>query len=228
MEPPKDSPNVPIEESVSSAIIDQLQRLYSSNPSITDLREYMLDHPTAFPIAPDNKEYAQIDGANEKEFLKQHLHGRVLDIGSGGVNELEDVIDENDTFYIDANPQEQVNFQQVNIGPEHMPFDDGNFDGVFSRNVINSRETAEQVLPEIFRVLKPDGTSVLGFRFANFEEMKKSIVGTLHTINSRGIDIRSQCDLTLFESYLEHKNLPIKLNLPAVYINTRLKETLKK
>lgn len=172
---------------------------------------------TANPAQPGNTEYVKHSPLNRESFLRERLKGRTIDIGSGGVNELAGIVPENNAVYVDNNPQQQLNFHQISVGEEALPFPNDSFDAVFSRNAIQGEEEAKAILPEALRVLKPDGRLVIELQYLP-EGEKEAVLSTLAVLEELGIEVNYQCEATIDEAYIQHKRYPLRFNQPAILL----------
>jgi SAM-dependent methyltransferase len=88
----------------------------------------------------------------------------LLDIGCGNGQTSEYFSEKNQVYAVDVKDQRktetQLNFQLVEN--EHLPFDNGFFDIVFSHHVIEHVNDQTKHLSEIKRVLKKPGLAYLG------------------------------------------------------------------
>jgi len=93
-----------------------------------------------------------------------HLQGRVLDVGCG----IGDFVRfRQQTTGADINP-ETVKFCKmqgldvVRMDVDRLPFSSGEFDGVLIDNVLEHIESPQSLIEEVYRVLKPFGTLLIG------------------------------------------------------------------
>ena len=94
----------------------------------------------------------------------KHLTGYVLDVGCGTGDFLKH---RKQTIGVDINP-EVVNFCQkrgldvLQMEIDYLPFLSGEFDGVVLDNVLEHIISPSLLIKEIYRVLKPAGTLIIG------------------------------------------------------------------
>ncbi|MGA7096909.1 MAG: class I SAM-dependent methyltransferase [Acidimicrobiia bacterium] len=106
--------------------------------------------------------------------------GLVLDLGSGtGVTDFGG----RDTVDLDPVPEmlalSEVDKRVVGVG-EHLPFDDGSFDGVFSAFVFRNLTSVDQTLEEVRRVLKPNAVATV----IDLSRPRNPILRVLHRIST--------------------------------------------
>jgi SAM-dependent methyltransferase len=165
------------------------------------------------PYQPDNDFYEDEDLSQKHEFLKNHLTGKVLDIGSGGVDELKGIVADNDVVYTDVKPFQQKNFVQADA--RQLPFADKTFDSLYSSETITS-DSIDEFFPEMLRVLKEKGEFVLRCS-------PGSIEGVLKFLRERGYDIEKQCTVAAFNTVRQHKlRKDVKFNLTAAFLTVKL------
>lgn len=94
----------------------------------------------------------------------RHLSGRVLDVGCG----IGDFVKfRKQTIGVDINP-ETVKFCKmqgldvIQMETDRLPFLTGEFDGVLLDNVLEHIKSPKSLIEEVYRVLKPFGTFVIG------------------------------------------------------------------
>lgn len=100
--------------------------------------------------------------------VKKHLNGKILDIGFGNCNYLEEFRALGlECYGIDGsfvNVQNAIekgfNAKQANFN-EKLPFDDNEFDVIFSSHVFEHLESPFFTLTEIYRILKPSGKVII-------------------------------------------------------------------
>lgn len=206
----------------NKAVFDKFQRLEQTRKeSGKPIRRYALqqlatdEELTVYPDTPRGKEMWERQTAfDEKSFLLQHTKGKVLDIGSAGKDELEEVAPDRQITYLDIKRFQQKNFVQADASK--LPFKDKTFGTIYSSGVINGYQDAKELLPEMLRAIKPDGIIIL------CPGGSQEILESLLALSELGIDIEKQCELTLAEVTLKHKKLPISIDRSGVYITVRL------
>jgi SAM-dependent methyltransferase len=96
--------------------------------------------------------------------LTKFLRGKALDVGCG----IGDFLNfRRNTVGLDVNPYniEYCRKQGLNtylIDQKHYPFPDAHFDSAIMDNVLEHIDEPENVLTEVYRVLKPNGILVVG------------------------------------------------------------------
>jgi SAM-dependent methyltransferase len=96
--------------------------------------------------------------------LNFHLRGKVLDIGCG----IGDMLScRKNTVGLDVNPLNVAFCKKLKLNayvmkPNIIPFDDKSFDSVLLDNVLEHIESPSLLFKEIRRVLKPDGSLLIG------------------------------------------------------------------
>ncbi|MBI2112758.1 class I SAM-dependent methyltransferase [Candidatus Woesearchaeota archaeon] len=107
------------------------------------------------------------------------LRGEILDLGCGNGEYSFLMAQEkaNNVTALDSSPELQGEIQKVlhdkkifNISvahgdAHHLPFKENMFDAVFCNTVLEHVENPQQVISEIFRVLKPEGTAIISIPF---------------------------------------------------------------
>jgi len=140
-----------------------------------------------------------------KRFLSR-VNGKVLDLGCG-LSPYRHLLDPAKTEYIGLDIDTSSNFgygeaKVLHFDGQHIPFPDGSIDGVMCTEVLEHVQNAQQLVDEIYRVLKPGGSAVVTvpwsarvhyipfdyYRFTPYvlEEMFREF---LFTISPRGTDI---------------------------------------
>ena len=93
-----------------------------------------------------------------------HLSGRVLDVGCG----IGDFVKFRKlTTGTDINPEivnfcKQLGLNVIQMDIDRLPFLSGEFDGVLLDNVLEHIESPKILIEEVYRVLKPSGTFLIG------------------------------------------------------------------
>lgn len=231
MDSPESSPNIDTLDRYPNAKagFDGYAELFPTQSDWADLmkiiREYTLKEiaegaskSTANPLTPDNTAFERRSSLDKTAFLKERLKGRVIDIGSNGIDELSGIIPDEEVVYVDSEPTNQRNFYQVNVGEERLPFAEGSFNGVFSRNAITTEESAAKMLPEMLRVLSPDGKMVLEYCYTDLSAVRKVMSGTFVELEKLGIQTDQQCEVVVNDESVHHHTYPIKLNMPSLLI----------
>lgn len=182
------------------------------------------DQLTANPTQPGNTEYERHSPFDRQQFLRERLRGRVIDIGSGGVNELEGIVADEDVVYVDNNPQQQLNFHQVSVGEEPLPFTDQAFGAVYSRNAIQSEDGARAILPEAWRVLGDGGQMVIELQYLPDGE-RTAVLGALTVLADLGVNVEEQTELIVDEASIQHKQHPeLRFNQPSIILAVKKQE----
>jgi SAM-dependent methyltransferase len=93
-----------------------------------------------------------------------HLSGRVLDVGCG----IGDFVKfREQTTGTDINPKtvrfcKKQGLDVIQMDIDNLPFLSGEFDGVLLDNVLEHIKSPKSLIEEIYRVLKPSGTFLVG------------------------------------------------------------------
>jgi len=181
------------------------------------------EDPTAiWPAVIDGvaNEYVQYHTVDTNAFLSSKLTGKVLDVASGGINELEGIVPEEQIVYSDREQFYQKRFVQADA--TRLPFGEKVFDGAYSSSAIgNHIGDAKKAIGELLRVVKPGGTLVLSP--LNDEYMNL----ILEALQANEINIEQQCELLLDETFVQHTSLPsidqpFRFNIPSIYISVQL------
>jgi SAM-dependent methyltransferase len=96
--------------------------------------------------------------------LCDHLAGRVLDVGCG----IGDFVKfRKQTTGTDINPEtvkfcKRQGLDVVQMDIDRLPFSSGEFDGVLLDNVLEHIKSPKSLIEEVYRVLKPSGTFLIG------------------------------------------------------------------
>lgn len=151
-----------------------------------------------------------------EKFLSDNIKGNALDIGSGGRNELQGILPDEQIVYLDSHSFKQKNFVQADA--RNLPFRNGTFDSIYASKVTSDYHTAKDLLPEMLRVIKPKGVIIL-----RPNGVSREIMANLLVLKEMGVDIGKQCEFTLYERYREHKELPIKIDASEIFIIVRPK-----
>ncbi|NTU47053.1 class I SAM-dependent methyltransferase [Candidatus Roizmanbacteria bacterium] len=188
------------------------------------VRKYMMDELnqekplTANPDIPGNSEYETVSALERTDLLKQKLQGKVLDIGSGGVDELAGIVDVQQLINVDSREQLESNFIKVDVGKEELPFTDAHFDSIFTRNTIDSLAQATAILPEALRVLKTNGVLIVELQYLP-EAERQTIIDILNVLEQKGIDIQIQVEAVLNKTYIQHKKYSdLRFNRPSIFL----------
>jgi len=150
----------------------------------------------------------------------RHLHGRVLDVGCG----IGDMVRYRaQTIGVDVNPKavaygraRGLNVHQMQ--PDVLPFPDAAFDGAVLDNVLEHLEKPEPLLAEVRRVLRAEGTFVVGVPgeqgFASDPDHKRYYSGTelIHSMRSAGFET-----LRVFHQPFRSRLLDRYLRYYAIY-----------
>jgi SAM-dependent methyltransferase len=93
-----------------------------------------------------------------------HLNGRVLEVGCG----IGDFVKfRKQTIGTDINPEtvkfcKKQGLDVIQMDIDRLPFLSGEFDGVLLDNVLEHIRSPKSLIKEIYRVLKPSGTFLIG------------------------------------------------------------------
>jgi demethylmenaquinone methyltransferase/2-methoxy-6-polyprenyl-1,4-benzoquinol methylase len=108
--------------------------------------------------------------------------GRVLDLGSG-TGAAAPVFGDREVVALDPVPEmlrlSPIPERVVGVG-EHLPFDDGSFDGVFSAYVFRNLDSVDETLDEVARILRPGGRLVV----VGLGRPRNSLLARLHRMGS--------------------------------------------
>lgn len=187
--------------------------------SLMELRENKV--VTANPYTPGNSEFEKYSSIDRESFLKSRLTGKVIDVGSGGINELEGMSEA--VVYVDSQSQVQDNFYQVDVGREQLPFGIHTFDGAYSRNTISEPSHAQAILSELLRVVRPGGKVILELQYLpeSLQRAVEGIMKTLHQLGLNDLDVQP----TLDEAYIQHKTYKVlHFNQPSLFLEVRKKD----
>lgn len=154
-----------------------------------------------------NPAYSKQSNFDRGAFLRRELQGKVLDIGFGGVNELNGVTD--DYIYTDLRFYSQNHFVQADA--RYLPFPDQSFDSIFTAYAMDGYDLLIHVFPEMSRVLRKPGRIVM-------VPHGHCIPENLRALNDLGVDTLRQCELTLEQYYLQHNSYPLRFHFPSLYI----------
>ncbi len=117
------------------------------------------------------------------KFLDVRDADSVLDIGCGAGNMLDEIMKgslfgiDMSTFVLGLSKKrlgDRVNLFRGNA--EMLPFKDSTFDRIFCSEVIEHTMNPQRVIGEIYRILKPDGISVLSFPNEDFTVKLKQFI----------------------------------------------------
>lgn len=148
------------------------------------------------------------------KFLCDNIKGKSLDIGSGGKNELQGILPDEQIVYVDIDRYKQKNFVQADAS--QLPFRNDTFDSIYASAVTNDYQTTKDLLPEMLRVIKPRGVIILR-PHGNSDEIMENLVAVKEVV----VDIERQCELILYESYRKHKEFPIIIDQSQIFIIVR-------
>lgn len=103
------------------------------------------------------------DGAWRRRAIADLPPGRVLDLGAGTGAANREFGDREVVALDPARPMIALNPEprRVVAYGEHLPFDDGSFEGVFSAFVFRNLTSIPETLVEIHRVLRPGGVAAI-------------------------------------------------------------------
>lgn len=144
--------------------------------------------------------------------FKEHLHGRLLDVGCGPVPYYEaykDQIDESVCLDYPGTLHGRTHLDiiaDLNAVPR-MPLDDASFDTVLASDMIIHIKRPDLFLDEIFRVLKPGGKTLITSTFINwigeypFEYHHPTGQGLRSLAENAGLEV------TYLESYGGHADV---------------------
>lgn len=103
------------------------------------------------------------DAAWRRSAIAHLPPGRVLDLG-GGTGAANPDLGDREVVALDPAPEmlalNPADRRVVAYG-EHLPFEDGSFDGVFSAYVFRNLTSVSETLQEIHRVLRPGGVAAI-------------------------------------------------------------------
>jgi len=103
------------------------------------------------------------DGAWRRTAIAHLPPGRVLDLG-GGTGAANPDLGDREIVALDPAPEMlALNPEAARVVAcgEHLPFNDGSFDGVFSAYVFRNLTSVPDTLVEIHRVLRPGGVAAI-------------------------------------------------------------------
>lgn len=129
--------------------------------------------------------------------LAGNFHGKVLDIGCGQ-KPYQQVFHNVDRYLgleRDTETNRRTNKADYYYQGDHLPFADGEFDGVFCSQVLEHVFNPDQFMAEIARVLKTDGMLLLTVPFVwdeheqPFDYARYSSFGLLHQVHKSGFNI---------------------------------------
>lgn len=135
---------------------------------------------------------------HEKIMIKSsYLSGKLLDFGCGR-KPYENIFDVEEYTGLDIQESghDHTNEQiDVYYDGETIPFDDNTFDSIFSSEVLEHVFNPEQILSEIFRVLKPGGHILLTVPFvwaeheAPYDFARYSSYGIRHLLEKSSFEV---------------------------------------
>jgi len=128
---------------------------------------------------------------------KKYLKGRLLDFGCGS-KPYKNLLDVKEYIGLDieesghSHKNEQVD---VYYDGKTIPFDDNNFDSVFSSEVLEHIFNLEQILNELHRVIKPGGYMLITLPFIweeheiPYDFARYTSFGITHLLKNSGFEI---------------------------------------
>lgn len=132
--------------------------------------------------------------------LAPHAHGHLLDVGCG-VKPYYELFQPYITNYLGIDvPHSMHGTQSIDVGATalQLPFQDGMFDTVLSTEVMEHVPEPHQMLAEIARVLRPDGTLILTIPFHEplhelpYDFYRYTHLGLQHLLREHGFTIRQE------------------------------------
>jgi len=96
------------------------------------------------------------------DFFDISPHGRLLDIGAWDGSMRKILPDAIQYYPLDINKINQPNALVCDLNKKKIPFNDGYFDYVFANHVIEHLFYPEEIMKEIYRVMKLDGKAMIG------------------------------------------------------------------
>jgi len=171
-------------------------------------------------VTADGKEFSA------SAFLRDKLQGKltVLDIGSGGKNELDGIADEGATVeYLDSSPFPDSPGHIVG-NATHLDYETGTVQGIYTRNCITEHSgDSEKILEEALRVLDPkNGVMIIATALSTGEAMRLTISEILPVLQRNGIDIATQCELIVQETESRHKVFTdVVLTQPEIFLTIK-------
>lgn len=191
--------------------LQQINGLYSANSAVQGvILRASLDNPMANPLVPGNTEYAETSDSGLRDYLRNNLRGRVIDIGSGGILELQGIVPDKDLIYLDKNDYDGPN--AVKGDAASLSYADNTFDSLYSRNCVSL--DPEQLLSEAIRIVKEGGVIVLNISVATAQEVASRTIDILKALRSLGTDIDGKCSFTVINTIKKHQALPLQWNYP--------------
>ncbi len=115
-----------------------------------------------------------------------HIHGKVLDIGSGGNPEYYRYLNATQCQFTKTDYQKRPGVDSVLDFNKLFPFENDSFDTVCLFHALYIADNPHHVLSEIKRVLKPGGTLVLSMPFIANEMPQPH---DYHRYTSEGLDV---------------------------------------
>lgn len=170
------------------------------------------------PFSPSGEGYYTSTPLNrDADFFRQRVHGKVLDVAPAQKEDLKGIVPDGDITYIDKDSYKQNRFVQGDAAK--MPFPDATFDTLYTARFLDSVKTVEQFVPEMLRVLKPDGTLIIQPAGGN----KEVITGMLEKLKELGIDIEQNVELTVNQNIIQHREEPdLRMEAtPRIYITIK-------
>ena len=206
----------------STSLLQNVQQLLDQNAEankkirLVSMQQLAADQPlTAIPYSEGNTSYQQIHSIDREEYLKKILHGRTLDIGAGGINQLQDIIPTSQVITLDI---DRLAKSSVQADARKLPFANESFDSVYGRNI--HTENPSEVIQESVRVLKKGGNFVFELSYADIESYKDEVIGVASIIHEVGVT-EENVQFTLDLKKLKNESLDIELNSPVVFISIK-------
>jgi SAM-dependent methyltransferase len=190
------------------------------------IRRYALEElaagnpPTALiDVSPDVAPnlYEWHSQLNEAEFLKERLEGQVLDIGCGSTPELDGIVPPQNVTYVDVEDYARnfpnAKFVRGNIA-SLLQFPNSSFDTIYSSRLVY----ASTDISELLRLVRPTGILLIR-PHGNDQD---NVYGVLKSFQRAGVPLERSCNLTISETYRQHKVYPIKVDSSSMFIHLKM------
>lgn len=191
----------------------------------------------------DNKNYVQTTykqgpSGYSKKFVKQifknHTKGlAVLDIGCGNgeiSKEIENLghkvygLDISDS----AKPLLKNQLKNHDLSNKKYPFDDGSFDIVFTKSVVEHLRDPDVLIDEAFRLLKPGGTFICMTPSWKHSYKEQFYIDHTHVTPFTRVSLETICELSGFKASCDYfYQLPFLWKYPYFKVFTKLLNILR-